>query len=156
MTRLWDPHAQNSWTLGSPRANRLAQLWPDQTLSVAQIARIMGVTRNSVVGARWRLHLPPRPSHILRKLMRKPAPERATAPLPPRAVTLPQMGPEAPAPRPGPRITWENATTLCCWPIGDPKSPDFHFCDVPRERIDGPYCEAHHRKAYTGYGGRHG
>jgi GcrA cell cycle regulator len=35
----------------------------------------------------------------------------------------------------------------CRWPIGDPQSPDFHFCH--HKRIGGiSYCEIHARRAY--------
>lgn len=35
----------------------------------------------------------------------------------------------------------------CKWPIGDPVSPDFHFCGRESEESK-PYCDFHARKAY--------
>jgi GcrA cell cycle regulator len=36
----------------------------------------------------------------------------------------------------------------CCWPIGEPGSPGFRFCDEPA--VAGkPYCEAHVQLAYV-------
>ena len=35
----------------------------------------------------------------------------------------------------------------CKWPIGDPGTPDFHFCG--QETVaNGPYCAEHHGRAY--------
>jgi hypothetical protein len=31
----------------------------------------------------------------------------------------------------------------CCWPIGDPGEPGFHFCDAPVARPSLPYCDLH-------------
>jgi GcrA cell cycle regulator len=39
-------------------------------------------------------------------------------------------------------------TTPCCWPIGEPGKPSFHFCNaaaVPGK----PYCEEHAAIAYV-------
>jgi GcrA cell cycle regulator len=37
---------------------------------------------------------------------------------------------------------------VCCWPIGEPGTPDFHFCDG--EALSGkPYCAAHAQVAYV-------
>ncbi len=47
-----------------------------------------------------------------------------------------------PAPRPGARVT------PCCWPIGEPGTRSFRFCDV--DAIGGkPYCEEHSALAYV-------
>ncbi|AUN29518.1 MAG: GcrA family cell cycle regulator [Niveispirillum sp.] len=36
---------------------------------------------------------------------------------------------------------------MCKWPVGDPKSPDFHFCGKPS--LNGlPYCAEHAAIAY--------
>lgn len=36
---------------------------------------------------------------------------------------------------------------MCKWPIGDPKSPDFHFCGKPTQ-LGMPYCAEHAAIAY--------
>jgi GcrA cell cycle regulator len=33
------------------------------------------------------------------------------------------------------------------WPVGDPKSPEFHFCGAPTEP-NRPYCASHCTVAY--------
>jgi hypothetical protein len=35
----------------------------------------------------------------------------------------------------------------CCWPIGEPGTPAFRFCDDPAP-LDVPYCDEHARLAY--------
>jgi GcrA cell cycle regulator len=38
--------------------------------------------------------------------------------------------------------------TSCCWPIGEPGTKNFHFCDA--EAMAGkPYCAAHAQLAYV-------
>jgi GcrA cell cycle regulator len=37
--------------------------------------------------------------------------------------------------------------TQCCWPIGEPRSPAFRFCDAPAERGK-PYCKEHRGVAW--------
>ncbi len=37
----------------------------------------------------------------------------------------------------------------CCWPIGDPRAPDFRFCCQPVTEPDTQsYCNHHHAVAY--------
>lgn len=63
-------------------------------------------------------------------------------PLAPRPVqTAPPPAPYAPPPKYG-RIA------DCCWPLGIPGKPDFHFCDKPTDP-GRPYCHTHVGKAYT-------
>jgi GcrA cell cycle regulator len=49
---------------------------------------------------------------------------------------------------PAERKTLQMLTESSCrWPIGDPQSPDFHFCN--RNKVPGlPYCEHHARRAF--------
>lgn len=37
---------------------------------------------------------------------------------------------------------------MCCWPIGEPGTREFHFCDAPIN-AGSPYCEPHHKIAYV-------
>jgi GcrA cell cycle regulator len=70
--------------------------------------------------------LPPMPTDMPRPAMERPAPVL-------RAVCMP---------RPGARVT------PCCWPIGEPGTRSFRFCDV--DAIAGkPYCEDHASLAYV-------
>lgn len=152
--------------------SRLRALW-DEGLSTAEIGRRLGITKNAVVGKAHRLTLPARPSPIRREagqaVPRRPAPRRMVGPtlppmdaLPPRAaepaavpvprpVEAPPMPAAAPAlvlravplaPRTGSRVS------ACCWPIGEPGTPSFHFCSdaaVPGR----PYCAGHVAIAYV-------
>ena len=72
--------------------------------------------------------LPPRPPVVV-----APRP----APSPPRAVL-----PQTPPPRPYGRVI------TCCWPIGEPRTRSFRFCDL--ECVPGnPYCQQHAQMAYV-------
>ncbi|HVC59451.1 MAG TPA: GcrA family cell cycle regulator [Acetobacteraceae bacterium] len=72
--------------------------------------------------------LPPRPRVVIAA---RPAPS------PPRTVP-----PQAPPPRPYGRVI------TCCWPIGEPGTRSFRFCDA--ESVPGkPYCSDHAQLAYV-------
>jgi GcrA cell cycle regulator len=59
----------------------------------------------------------------------------------PRPVIV-QPRPVATVPRPYGRVV------TCCWPMGEPGTREFHFCDVPSEP-GRPYCEDHVKVAYV-------
>jgi len=72
--------------------------------------------------------LPPRPSVPVATRPAPAAPRVALAPTPP--------------PRPYGRVI------TCCWPIGEPGTRSFRFCDA--QSVPGkPYCEEHAQKAYV-------
>jgi len=163
---------------------RLRALW-DEGHSTAEIGRILGISKNAVVGKAHRLNLPARPSPIRRETNAEPRPRRHTRgpTLPPLATTAAEgnarpaasrspvlplavsslAGPPAelsrqalsspaphaasapvgaPAPRPYAR------RIACCWPLGEPGTPGFHFCGA--EAVPGkPYCTAHAQLAYV-------
>jgi len=154
----------------SPEAiETLKALWAEGH-STAEIGRRMGVSKNAIVGKAHRLALPARPSPIRRDgvsqpitsgralftppaqavpapLRAAPAP-RATAPRP--AATAPARDPVAAAPTPTtnfrafPRVSGRS----CCWPIGEPGTPGFRFCDGGA--LTGkPYCAEHAAVAYV-------
>jgi GcrA cell cycle regulator len=153
---------------------RLRALW-DEGLSTAEIGRRLGVSKNAVVGKAHRLDLPARPSPIRRDgsgggAPRRSAPRRVAGPtLPPLSSTTtlnglssstgsavvphlavmsakPPAPPPArvapPAPRPYGRIV------TCCWPLGEPGTRTFRFCDEPSEPGK-PYCGDHVKLAYV-------
>ncbi len=144
--------------------NRLRGLWAEGH-STAEIGRRMGISKNAVVGKAHRLNLAARPSPIRRngeKTPRRRQPRRAQGPtLPILAASLapmPALDPPrlertlaerpapvlraVPAPRPGGRVT------PCCWPIGEPGTRSFRFCDA--DSVGGkPYCEQHAALAYV-------
>ena len=110
-----------------------------------------------MVGKAHRLNLPARPSPIRRIARReaRPAPgavERMTGPTLPALELCRQSAPPprqpvvlrpVPAqPRPAGRVS------ACCWPLGEPGSPDFRFCGDPTVPAK-PYCEEHVALAYV-------
>jgi GcrA cell cycle regulator len=129
--------------------------------STAEIGRRLGISKNAVVGKAHRLDLSPRPSPIRRQERAPGAPAPA-----PRAVgpTLAPL-PSRPAPMPAPvavtptikrvpprRLAAVSApatrVSACCWPIGEPGKPSFHFCDAVA--VHGkPYCGEHVQLAYV-------
>ncbi len=47
-----------------------------------------------------------------------------------------------------PTAKYSQRATPCCWPIGEPGKPSFHFCNS--EAVSGkPYCESHAAIAYV-------
>jgi GcrA cell cycle regulator len=149
---------------------RLRALW-DEGHSTAEIGRRLGVSKNAVVGKAHRLDLPARPSPIRRDGVpggapRRSAPRRVAGPtLPPLSSTgMPAPAPsmlqtvgtlarkpvpmapvtrvQPPAPRPYGRVV------TCCWPIGEPGTRSFRFCDTSSEPGK-PYCPEHVKLAYV-------
>ncbi len=138
--------------------------------STAEIGRRLGVTKNAVVGKAHRLTLAPRPSPIRRDADATPAPRRVTGPtlpptgpLPAEAAALPAtaatpglppapMAPPAVEPRAALRPVSQPArggrVSTCCWPIGEPGTRSFRFCD-DNAMTGRPYCEAHALLAYV-------
>jgi len=151
---------------------RLRALW-DEGLSTAEIGRRLGVSKNAVVGKAHRLDLPARPSPIRRDgsggAPRRTTPRRVAGPtLPPLSSTAaltasgggaailhpmtalaPKPIPAPPPPRvapPAPRPYGRIVT--CCWPLGEPGTRTFRFCDEASEPGK-PYCSDHARLAYV-------
>ncbi len=130
--------------------SRLRALWTEG-LSTAEIGRRLCISKNAVVGKAHRLNLPPRPSPIRRlesgAAPRQAAPRRAQGPtLPPLAAAMGAPMPSLRAIIPAPKLA--QRATPCCWPIGEPGKPSFHFCNagaVPGK----PYCEDHAAIAYV-------
>lgn len=136
---------------------RLRELWAEGH-STAEIGRRMGISKNAVVGKAHRLSLPPRPSPIRREEVEAktpPAPRRVTGPTLPPLVQTPrtERAPDLPAPRPTPTLRPVSAPSSarranCCWPVGEPGTPAFHFCDA--DAVHGrPYCAEHVQLAYV-------
>lgn len=153
---------------------RLRALW-DEGLSTAEIGRRLGVSKNAVVGKAHRLDLPARPSPIRRDGSGASAPRRTTprrvagSTLPPLSSTapvaaLPQNNsghavaqtiavlaikppPAPPRVPPSPPRLYGRVVT-CCWPLGEPGTRSFRFCDDPSEPGK-PYCSEHVKLAYV-------
>jgi GcrA cell cycle regulator len=149
---------------------KLRELWAEG-LSTSEIGRRLGVSKNAVVGKAHRLELPPRPSPIRRDgtggAPRRSTPRRVAGPtLPPlKSTTLGAIPGPAPARLPGlsapralqssPRVAQAplaprpyGRVVTCCWPIGEPGTDNFRFCDA--QSVPGkPYCEEHAQLAYV-------
>lgn len=140
---------------------RLRALW-DEGHSTREIGRRMGTTGSAVVGKAHRLGLRSRPSPIIRSegAQRRPYPARrapartlpslaAPAEEPPQAhvpvrIPAPQRPRIAPAAPAAPALR----SMPCSWPIGEPRTPGFRFCDaagVPGKS----YCPEHCAIAYV-------
>ncbi len=149
----------------------LRALWAEGH-STAEIGRRMGVSKNAVVGKAHRLNLPARPSPIRREIEgatgRPAAPlqRRPPAPRQPQPMRRPEPAPQpvqqhqpqvvapppvqlAPPPPPAvvrsfPRVSNRS----CCWPLGEPGTAGFRFCD--EGAMSGkPYCSQHASVAYV-------
>ena len=156
---------------------RLRALWAEGH-STAEIGRRMNISKNAVVGKAHRLNLTARPSPIRRDgpaVPRAAAPRRVTgSTLPPLPATQAAAEPAArlAAPRPAPlRPVARPASpiapmakaapvlrsiapprlgraTACCWPIGEPGTKSFRFCDSNASHGK-PYCAEHAQIAYV-------
>lgn len=122
---------------------RLRTFW-DEGLSAAEIGRRLGTSKHSVIGKAHNLHLPKRPSPIKRStVVYVRGPSRAVrreAAL--AATTLPGLMQAVERARPV-----EEPLRYCCWPIGEPRTQGFRYCDEPSV-LGRPYCLAHSAVAY--------
>ena len=130
---------------------RLKELW-DQGLPTAQIGKLLGFTKNAVVGKAHRIGLERRPSPIRRTAV-KPDRKKARSPVMPK-LNFEKQEPETnqintsnfqPSVK---NIFISSSKRGCEWPMGHPDESDFHFCG--KERFDDkPYCLDHCAIAYV-------
>jgi len=140
-----------SWN--DDNVSRLKDLW-DQGLPTAQIGKLLGFTKNAVVGKAHRIGLERRPSPIRRATI-KPDRKKARSPVMPklnfeekhveqkeiftiRKAFLPMTK----------NIFSQNLKRGCEWPEGHPNELEFHFCGKERFE-DKPYCLDHCAVAYV-------
>lgn len=146
-----------TWT--PERITELKHLWSlGETASV--IAKLLGNTRNAVLGKVHRLALPHRSTAPIRTPRQTPdtsqnhkrrrkRPQSAQAPKQPAPAAIKTRGrkteppPLDPIHVPHPPRIGELSPGQCCWPEGDPRKPDFHFCGRSKPALE-PYCP-HHR-----------
>ena len=132
---------------------RLKELW-DQGLPTAQIGKLIGFTKNAVVGKAHRIGLERRPSPIRRTSV-KPDRKKARSPVMPKLnfentlteekVYSPQIRTFQPSVK---NIFTASSKRGCEWPEGHPEESEFHFCNKERFE-DKPYCLDHCTIAYV-------
>ena len=132
---------------------RLKELW-DQGLPTAQIGKLLGFTKNAVVGKAHRIGLERRPSPIRRTAV-KPDRKKARSPIIPKlnfeiakkeetAIPTSQQNFQPVVKN----LFTKNLKRGCEWPEGHPDESDFKFCGKERFE-DKPYCIDHCAVAYV-------
>ena len=140
-----------SWN--DDNVSRLKELW-DQGLPTAQIGKLLGFTKNAVVGKAHRIGLERRPSPIRRSAV-KPDRKKARSPVMPKLafetisseeeMHVPKIASFTPSIK---YVFSNNIKRGCEWPEGHPDEPEFHFCNKERFE-DKPYCLDHCSVAYV-------
>ena len=132
---------------------QLKDLW-DQGLPTAQIGKLLGFTKNAVVGKAHRIGLERRPSPIRRAAI-KPDRKKARSPVMPKLnfeekhAEQKETSTIRRAFQPLTKnILDQNAKRGCEWPEGHPNELEFHFCGKERFE-DKPYCLDHCAVAYV-------
>ena len=132
---------------------RLKELW-DQGLPTAQIGKLLGFTKNAVVGKAHRIGLERRPSPIRRTAV-KPDRKKARSPIIPKLnfETINQEAKKIPKEQQSFQPVVKNIINThskrgCEWPEGHPDESDFKFCGIERYE-DKPYCQKHCAVAYV-------
>ena len=133
--------------------SELRELW-DQGLPTAQIGKLLGFTKNAVVGKAHRIGLERRPSPIRRTAV-KPDRKKARSPIIPKLnfeVKKDEVK-ENPVHQQTFQPLVKNLFTKsvkrgCEWPEGHPDESDFKFCGKERFE-DKPYCIDHCAVAYV-------
>ena len=111
------------WT--EDKIKKLKKMW-QVGKTTAEIAKNLGMSKNSIIGKVQRLNLTARSSPI---------------------KTEPVLKKKAPPKKVGIVRLIDLKINTCRWPIGDPKDEDFHFCGEPT--VTGkPYCLVHCQEAY--------
>ncbi|MBQ4084143.1 MAG: global cell cycle regulator GcrA-like protein [Alphaproteobacteria bacterium] len=143
------------WT--PEKVQELKKLW-ESGLSTGEIGRILGVSKNAIVGKVHRLALESRPSPILpapkvekvkKKVKRKRTPKKEKTENEGVAVETSSEKKKTSSPKKRKGVALTDLTpTSCRWPEGDPKDPDFSFCG--KEVVPGKiYCAEHCAVAYS-------
>lgn len=138
-----------AWT--EQMVNQLKDMWMDG-LTTNEIAKNLGMSKNSVVGKVHRLNLSARPSPIKKKSETPVLEEKTEKSLPlkqtkkivinPISISEKSVGSNACL-----KLT-ELDNHTCRWPIGDPRDDDFCFCGK-KVRSGQTYCEEHAAIAFV-------
>lgn len=143
------------WT--DEKVEELRRLW-DKGLTANEIAKVLGVTKNAIVGKVHRLCLKARPSPIKVKGEEEQIvteaievtviEETEEAPIENTVEQEPQeVKPASPADGNKVKLVELDSHT-CRWPIGDPRDDDFGFCGK-KVRTGQTYCDEHAAMAYV-------
>lgn len=143
-----------AWT--EKMVDDLRRLWAEG-LTASEIAKKIGVSKNSIVGKVHRLCLKARPSPIKKKddeleaveeqILETPEEEIAEEVV--ELVVVEEVKPEHKKCRSKEHVQLVNLDGHTCrWPIGDPRDDDFCFCGK-RVKIGQTYCEEHAAIAYV-------
>ena len=133
--------------------SKLRELW-DQGLPTAQIGKLLGFTKNAVVGKAHRIGLERRPSPIRRTAV-KPDRKKARSPIIPKLNF--EVKKDEVKENPVHQQTFQplvknlfnkSVKRGCEWPEGHPDESDFKFCGKERFE-DKPYCINHCAIAYV-------
>jgi GcrA cell cycle regulator len=116
-------------TWGDPRkVQRLRQHWAEGA-STAEIGRMLGVSKNSVISKARRVGLPGRRNPVASPDRAKPAPVKVVAPPPVK-------------PAPAPVVAKHERIEACCWVTAQEGKRSWRYCDavsLPNQ----PYCAEH-------------
>jgi GcrA cell cycle regulator len=162
----------SDWT--DKKIEKLKALW-EKGYSAAEIGKRLDFSKNAVVGKVHRLGLSNRNSPIKGAPEKAASAAKAAPQTPTRKGVAPQKSESGRAPRPefSPRFAsgrgespasmrvvskmkkpasgismLELTSDLCCWPIDDVNSENFHFCGKKVFK-NKPYCLEHCAIAYT-------
>ena len=140
-----------SWN--DDNVSRLRDLW-DQGLPTSQIGKLLGFTKNAVVGKAHRIGLERRPSPIRRTAV-KPDRKKARSPVIPKLnfenkfTEQKDVGISTRIFSPTEKnLFYNNIKRGCEWPEGHPDEFEFRFCGKERFE-DKPYCLDHCATAYV-------
>ncbi len=134
----------------------LRQMWLEG-LTANEIAKKLGVSKNSIVGKVHRLCLKARPSPIKKKddepvdetVVETTAAEVAEEVKPVEEVAEVEVKAPKKAHKNGHHVKlMELDSHTCRWPLGDPRDEDFCFCGK-KVRMGQTYCEEHANMAYV-------
>ncbi len=130
---------------------KLRDLW-DQGLPTAQIGKLLGFTKNAVVGKAHRIGLERRPSPIRRTAV-KPDRKKARSPVMPKLNFESKQENSVANNNSNFQPVVKNLFVKsdkrgCEWPQGHPDESDFQFCGKERFE-DKPYCLEHCAVAYV-------
>ena len=143
---------EQKMTWDEKNVTRLRELW-DQGLPTAQIGKLIGFTKNAVVGKAHRIGLERRPSPIRRTAV-KPDRKKERSPVMPKLnfetskeITNTQYKETVTFQPVVKNLFAQPKKRGCEWPEGHPDEPEFRFCG--KERFEEkPYCLNHCAIAY--------